>query len=140
MSLKFPDSDIDFEVTPAFFLGDFDIFDREESLGEYLNNFDPNDKNQLQFLLDEKFFRGARLLKFTEPHKYKLMKTLEESLSDSDFDFDAVLNGEDEYFCLPGSWNIKNPRDFFNLIYDEMFTRWGENLIIQGYDILIPER
>ncbi len=41
MKLKWPNSDIDFDVHLRFFLGCFDIYDREETLGEYLNQFNP---------------------------------------------------------------------------------------------------
>jgi len=62
MDLKFPQSDIDFIITPAYFLGDFDVYDREESLGEYLSKFNPNNFEDLSLILEEKFFNGGRVL------------------------------------------------------------------------------
>ncbi|SHF78774.1 hypothetical protein SAMN02745781_03156 [Vibrio gazogenes DSM 21264] len=140
MSLKFPDSDIEFVVTPAYFLGDFDVYDREETLGEYLSQFDPNDFDQLSYLLDEKFFNGGRLSKFSLEHKYELLKMLAQALSDSSYDFDSVIYERDDYFCLPYSWVINNPRLFFEIIYLKMYKHWGSDLITNGFDVIKPKK
>ena len=139
MSLKFPDSDVDFVVTPAYFLGDFDVYDREETLGEYLSNFDPNDTEQLCKLLEEKFFNGGRLLKFSLGHKYELMRVLGIALADTDYDFETIIHHQDDYFCLPWSGEIKSPRSFFETIYLKMYEHWGRELIADGFDLAKPE-
>jgi len=138
MSLKFPDSDVEFVVTPAYFLGDFDVYDREETLGEYLSNFDPNDDDQLCTVLEEKFFNGGRLLKFSLGHKNELLRVLTLALADADYDFSATIHDENDYFCLPWSWGIKNPRRFFEAIYIRMYERWGADLIANGFEVVKP--
>ncbi len=140
MCLKFPDSDVDFVVTPAYFLGDFDVYDREETLGEYLSNFNPNDTEQLCTVLEEKFFNGGRLRKFSLGHKYELLRVLARALSDAEYDFAAVIDGLDDYFCLPWSWEIKYPRRFFETIYLKMYEHWGEELIADGFELSKPEQ
>jgi hypothetical protein len=46
MTLKIPGTNFDFIVSPAYFLAEFDIYDREEDLGEELNRFDPNNSSK----------------------------------------------------------------------------------------------
>ncbi|MEJ7582187.1 hypothetical protein WKI22_16910 [Acinetobacter baumannii] len=69
MNLKHLDTDIDFVVTPAAFLGIFDVYDREEILGAYLDQFDPNSPKELDDLLEKYFFNNSRDLRFTVDHK-----------------------------------------------------------------------
>jgi hypothetical protein len=73
MLLKYPNSNVDFVVTPAYFLGDFDVYDREETLGARLEKFDPNNDEQLQVVLEQYFFRGARATGLTAEHKAELV-------------------------------------------------------------------
>ncbi len=48
MTLKIPGTNFDFIVSPAYFLAEFDVYDREEDLGEELNRFDPNNSSDLK--------------------------------------------------------------------------------------------
>ena len=52
MTLLYPDSDIPFHPNPGWFLGAFNCYDREETLGETLNRYDPLDPVQLQALYE----------------------------------------------------------------------------------------
>lgn len=56
MRLKHVNSSADFIVGPEDFLNCFDDYDREETLGEELNQFDPNKSGQLKTLFDRYFF------------------------------------------------------------------------------------
>ena len=56
MTLLYPDSDIPFHPNPGWFLGAFNCYDREETLGETLNRYDPLDPAQLQALYDAYVF------------------------------------------------------------------------------------
>ena len=56
MSLKHINSSADFIVDPRDFLNCFDVYDREETLGEELNQFDPNEQVQLEDLFERYFF------------------------------------------------------------------------------------
>lgn len=140
MNLKFPDTNIDFIVTPAYFLGDFDIYDREESLGEYLNQFNPNDRNQLAFLLKEKFFNGGRVSRLTMQHKAELMKMLAQSLEDENYNFQKFVAHDrepDDYFTLPWDWEFYRPRFFFEEVYKLAIELWGADLKQIG--VMLPE-
>jgi len=131
MKLKHPSSNVEFNVTPAYFLGDFDIYDREEELGAQLNAFDPNDEDALDILMDEYFFRGGRVAKLQSGHKAELLRMLSEALADKQFDFAALLRRQDELgsvFALPASWLIRDPRDFFGKIYRLAVDRWKGEL------------
>ena len=101
--------------------------------------FDPNDTEQLCKLLEEKFFNGGRLLKFSLGHKYELMRVLGIALADTDYDFETIIHHQDDYFCLPWSWEIKSPRSFFETIYLKMYEHWGRELIADGFDLAKPE-
>jgi hypothetical protein len=135
LKLKYPESNVDFDVTPSYFIGDFDIYDREDSLGEYLNKFDPNDKKQLQALLIERFFKGPRVAKLTVEHKAELMKVLIESLKSDDFDFDSILTQDREpgdYFELPWDWDFERPRYYFEEVYRLAIEFWGNEILESG--------
>lgn len=129
MVLKYPNSNIDFLVTPAYFLGDFDIFDREETLGERLEVIDPNNKEQLRMAMEEHFFKGGRVKGLTGDHKAELLRVLSSALDSENFDFDALVTHEreaDDNFTLPYSWDIHNSRKFFENIYELAMEFWAE--------------
>lgn len=137
MSLKYPHSDIDFLVTPAYFLGGFDVHDREESLGERLNGFDPNQPEQLRAVMEEYFFSRRRAKDLTGKHKAELVRHLELALSDGDFDFDALVNHERidpaDCFSLPFAWSIHRPDEFFRNILGFALEFWRDDLAAAGY-------
>ena len=132
--LKFPDSDVNFVVGPAYFLGDFDVYDREDTLGRRLSAFDPNDAEHLQSVFDEFFFKGARVASLSAEHKAELLRVLAEALKEDHFNFGALIHGEglDGYFVLPESWNIESPRSFFLEIYGLAAQRWNQDLASIG--------
>jgi len=136
MALKYPDSDVDFNVTPAYFLGDFDIYDREESLGEYLNKYDPNDPEQLHKVLLEIFFEGGRVSKLTVEHKEVLLKSLSSALKDENYNFQELVSHENDFddcFNLPHEWDFSRPRFFFEEVYRMAVNLWGNELRDNGF-------
>jgi hypothetical protein len=127
MKLKYPYSNIDFVASPAYFIGCFDIYDREETLGEYLNQFNPNDKNQLEQILNEFIFNVPASAGLLIEHKAELIRSLEDALAENNFDFDSILvpdKDTDDRFTLPGSWSIEYPRVFFENIYCLAKKNW----------------
>lgn len=44
MKLYYPDTNFEFDPSLSYFIGDLDIYDREETLGVYLDRFDPNNR------------------------------------------------------------------------------------------------
>lgn len=138
MNLKHLDSDIDFVVTPAAFLGIFDVYDREETWGAYLDQFDPNNPKELNDLLEKYFFNNKRILRFTVDHKIEMIKVLINALNDKKFNFGALLvNDEDPYdtFSLPSTWEFTRPRFYFEEVYKLAYKYWGNDLKEAGFNI-----
>ena len=128
--MSYLNSTVEFDVTPAIFLGGFDIYDREEDLGELLNEFNPNDPSDLQKLFDEHFFKNRHpSLEFTIEHKKIITKSLENTLMEKDHDFASYLESrDDDCFYLPTQWEINNPKHFFIQAYIGIIRNWGEEL------------
>ncbi|WLG93725.1 hypothetical protein [Pseudomonas sp. FP198] len=114
--------------TPAYFLGCFDIYDREETLGEELAKFDPNNPTDREILILN--YSLSKRWKITHRQKFALYKSLEEALQDGSYDFQALLeHGCQEYSSLPCGWDtMNNPRAFFEDIYRLATTLWADDL------------
>lgn len=112
--------------TPSYFLGRFDIYDREETQGEELEGFDPNDPTD----------REALILKYCLPRKrsyrqrFLLYKCLEEALQDRSYDFQSLLKYDPEaYSSFPDGWDeMKNTRAFFEDIFRLATVVWEDDL------------
>lgn len=140
MILKYPDSDFEFNPSLDDLVWRFGIYNSEDTLGEYLSRFDPNDPEQLCTLLDERFFKFITKPDYLSEHHYVLMEMLKVALCDKEYDFAPFLNNnDDEYFYLPWTWDIKSPRRFFEIAYQQMYKNWAEQLIAEGYEVTKPE-
>lgn len=112
--------------TPSYFLGCFDIYDREETLGEELEGFDPNDPTD----------REELILKYCLPRKrsyrqrFLLYKCLEKALQDKNYDFQSLLKYDPEaYSSFPDGWDeMKNTRAFFEDIFRLATVEWKDDL------------
>lgn len=112
--------------TPSYFLGCFDIYDREETLGEELERFDPNDPTD----------REELILKYCLPRKrsyrqrFLLYKCLEEALQDKNYDFQSLLKYDPEaYSSFPDGWDeMKDTRAFFEDIFRLVIVEWKDDL------------
>jgi hypothetical protein len=137
MTLKFPQSNIPFEPNPRYFIGGFDVYDREESLGAQLNGFDPNDAAQAQYLLDKYIFpRFTSVRGYTAEHRKALADALLSVLSDRDYCFDALLeDNHNECFYLPSDWKIRDPREFFLQVYQAVVRHWHIELESVGVEL-----
>ncbi|UTZ24201.1 hypothetical protein [Vibrio campbellii] len=140
MNLKYPDSDFKFEPGPDDLIFRFDIYDREDTLGEYLSSFDPNDPEQLCTLLEERFFEFITKPDYSSEHQWVLMEMLKDALNDKDYDFSPFLcNNDDECFYLPWTWDIRSPRRFFEIAYQQMYKNWAGQLVEEGFEVTKPE-
>lgn len=93
MTLLYPDSDIPFHPNPGWFLGAFNCYDREETLGETLNRYDPLDPAQLQGLYDAYVFdEFGEQSGFTSAHRAAMATNLIAALSETKHDFAAYLD------------------------------------------------
>jgi hypothetical protein len=88
--------------TPSYFLGCFDIYDREETLGEELEKFNPNNPSDREELILKYCLVGNR----TYRHRFLLYKCLEVALRDE----------------------MENTRAFFEDIYRLATIEWKEDL------------
>ncbi|NVJ59380.1 MAG: hypothetical protein HWE27_03270 [Gammaproteobacteria bacterium] len=141
MTLKIPGTNFDFIVSPAYFLAEFDVFDREEDLGEELNKYDPNNPADLKALFNKYMFSGKIVERYSIKHKEALAKKLEETLSNTEFDFveliESMLEAEDG-FSLPSKWVIENPRLFFLEAYKAIYNTWGNDINNSGGKLKEP--
>jgi len=125
MKLKYPESEVDFDVSPAYFIGGFDVYDREETLEVHLNTFDPNNEDEFKKIFEECFFNTRKIDALTVDHKVELVRVLKSALDKSDYDFNKILlDDHDECFYIPSEWNIVDPRCFFENIYSLINKRW----------------
>ncbi|GID03981.1 hypothetical protein [Pseudomonas sp. 008] len=121
-----PDTQQPYIPTPSYFLGCFDIYDREETLGEELERFDPNDPTD----------REELILKYCLPRKrsyrqrFLLYKCLEEALQDKNYDFQSLLKYDPEaYSSFPDGWDeMKDTRAFFEDIFRLATVEWKDDL------------
>ena len=137
MKLKYPGTNIDFDVTPEIFSGAFDIYDREEDLGEELNKFNPNDPSDLEALFDKYFFNiRHESIAFELEHKIHIEKMLKDALLKCE-DMGFYLHSEDDdYFYLPSEWLVENPTMFFAQAYRGIIKNWGAELEHSGKTLL----
>ncbi|MEO6676972.1 MAG: hypothetical protein ABIO21_06305 [Pseudomonas sp.] len=114
--------------TPSYFLGCFDIYDREETLGEELERFDPNNPVDREVLIREYCF--DRRWKPPYRQKYLMVKCLEKALQDEGYDFQALLKYDPEaYSSFPCGWDeMENARGFFEDILKWALIEWREDL------------
>lgn len=135
MPLFHPRSEIPFAPSPRYILGPFDVYDREETRGRLLDQYDPNDARQLEQLLDLYFFTVyTEAHGYTLEHRSALTASVQRALADPKFDFASLLEVADDsdYFFLPSSWTFNNPRQFFVLAYTLLLKRWGEEFRQHG--------
>lgn len=129
MKLYYPDTNFEFDPSLSYFIGDLDIYDREETLGVYLDRFDPNNRGDVCNLLKEMFFHGPSASGLSISHKEFLVELLINALRDPGFDFCKPFETDDgngDTFTLPFSWEIKKPRMFFEEAYRIALSEWHD--------------
>lgn len=94
-----PESGSTYIPTPSYFLGCFDIYDREETLGVELERFDPNPVDRERLILTY-----CLPIKRSYRQRYSLYKCIELSLEDPNYDFQALLENDPEAL-----WVVLNP-------------------------------
>ncbi|MDN5505950.1 MAG: hypothetical protein L0H10_19340 [Comamonas sp.] len=138
--LKCPGSDIEFHAEPSLLLAPFDIYDREESLGQELAAYDPNDPQQLLLLLDRYFFPCCEQASWSTAHKVMLTRSLQAALQSLQYDFAAPLeDSHDDCFYLPATWQIQAPRQFFLNAYSILLKRWVAEFATAGFSPMPAE-
>ncbi|WP_448106089.1 hypothetical protein [Pseudomonas azerbaijanoccidentalis] len=110
----------------SYFLGCFDIYDREETLGGELEKYDPNDPADRETLI----LKYCLPRKRTYRQRFLLYKCLEEALQDDNYDFQSLLKYDPEaYSSFPDGWDeMENTRVFFEDIYRLAIVVWKDDL------------
>ena len=121
-----PGTEQPYVPTPSYFLGCFDIYDREETLGEELEQFDPNNPADREELI----LKYCLTRKRSYRHRFLLYKCLEEALQDAAYDFKSLLAYDPEaYSSFPCGWDeMDNTRAFFEDIFRLATLEWKDDL------------
>lgn len=120
-----------FNVTLYYFLAPFDVLERADEWNVELNKVDINDDDQLSKLVSTWLLKGRLVEDFTKLHKWEVVWSLIDALSDSKFDFDSVFSPSSldrEWIALPTAWRIKDSRHFFWVIYQAHYEAWHAEL------------
>lgn len=122
-----------FIFSPANFLVAFDVYDREETLGEELNRYNPNKLEDLKELFDQYYFSTSSDL--STEFKIQEFQALTIALKDSEYDFSSLIPSGSNWgsIDLPSKWKIESPRQFFRNIYDIVRVHWEKDFLISGY-------
>ncbi|RMT60845.1 hypothetical protein ALP29_02006 [Pseudomonas syringae pv. avii] len=119
---------IPFDASLRYFVGIFDIYDREESKGEELHAYNPNNQKDREALILRYCLDPYN--EFSHRHKYKLMENLAFALNTENFDFSSFFEDDpDEYSTM--AWDeteIADPRGFFADIYRLANEVWKDDL------------
>lgn len=126
--LKSPFADKPFEPTLSYILAALSIYDREETKGEKLWKYNPNNINDREKII--KLFILKDLMYLSYRHRYVLISILKDALSTPNFDFSKEFESDhDAYITM--AWDeteIENPRGFFMEIYRIANEEWKDEL------------
>ena len=119
---------IPFNSSLYYFVGIFDIYDREETKGVELSCYDPNNKEDRERLIRKYCLDPYD--KLSHRHRYKLIESLSNHLKNENFNFHSFFEDDpDEYSTM--AWDeteIADPRGFFADIYRLANEVWKDDL------------
>lgn len=126
--LMHPYLDVLYAPQLKHFLGGFDIYDREESLGVELSEYDPECHSDRADLIYR--FVAGRFAGLSYRHKFVLLSVLEKALDGEASKFFEVFKHDPfSHTLLPYGWNeLKDPRGFFEHVYLILCEIWGDEL------------
>jgi hypothetical protein len=128
MMLRDPFMDRNFEPDLMWFIGVFDVYDREETRGEELEVFNPNNQVERETLIVR---YSLKLGCLSYRHKFVLFEFLAEKIRDRSYDFEILFNIDDVY---DSSWPraewyaLTDPRGFFEDVYRLAREEWKDDL------------
>ena len=111
-------------------MGGIEIYDREESLGEEIRKYNPNNPVEREVVIRKYIVPSEPWLSYR--HKFVFLKVLEDALKDPDYDFASEFAADydsDDYTCV--AWDeteIENPRLFFEDIYRILSEVWCDDI------------
>ncbi|MFC6337893.1 hypothetical protein GIR22_19635 [Pseudomonas sp. CCM 7891] len=125
--LKSPFVDAPYIPKISYILGALSIYDLEDTVGEELRKYDPNDA-----IAREKLIRNfvlKDLMCLSCKHRFLLMLELKSALATPGFDFSKEFESDyDEYITM--AWDeaeIDDPRGFFEDIYRLANEEWKDD-------------
>ena len=126
--LRSPWVDVPYEPTLYHFLGPFDVYDREHTLGVELDTWDMNDPVRRAALIRRDITSQYKELSYR--HRHALVAVLAQALQDPAYDFQAILAHDPEStYALPARWDeMADPRAFFADIYRLVQQDWHDDL------------
>ncbi|WP_166224978.1 hypothetical protein [Pseudomonas atagonensis] len=128
--LMHPYLDIPYDPKLKHFLGGFDIYDREETLGAELAEYDPECPLDRERLISR--FVVTRFAGLSHRHKFVLLSVLSEALAGDESVFFTVLKHDPlSRSLLPIGWGeMQDPKIFFRDIYIKLSEVWEEELYV----------
>lgn len=127
--LRCPFVDEEFDAGLMWFIGRFNVYDREETLGVELEVYDPNNKFDRAELI-KKYALDLGCLSYR--HKLVLVESLAEKLRDQNYDFQSLFEiDEGEASSWPrGEWyELESPREFLQHVYTLAQEVWKRDLL-----------
>ncbi|MDY7066293.1 hypothetical protein PsexTeo8_27510 [Pseudomonas extremaustralis] len=126
--LKSPFCDRPLTPTISYILVALLIYDLEETKGEALWKYDPNDIDEREIII--KNFILKELMYLSYRHRFVLISILQDALNTPDFDFVKEFESNyGEYITI--AWDeteINDPRGFFADIYRLANEVWKDDL------------
>ncbi len=119
----------EFYPSLMWFIGVFDIYDREETLGAELGIYNPNLEDDRAVLIKQ---YSLNLGYLNYRHKLVLVEFLAAKLADNSYDFQDLFKiDEDEAASWPrGEWyELESPRDFLQHVYTLAQEVWRDDLL-----------
>lgn len=126
--LKDPFLNEPFEPRLMWFIGVFDVYDREETRGVELEEYNPNDSSDREVLI-RKYCLNLPYL--SHRHKLVLLENVKVKLEDPTYDFQLLFEIDPcEASSWPrGEWDcLEDPRGFFQDIYRLAMEVWEQDL------------
>lgn len=132
--LMHPYLDVPYNPQLKHFLGGFDIYDREETLGSELAEYDPECPSDREVLISK--FVVKRFSGLTCRHKFFLFSVLGEALDGEICDLAKAFKHDPfSHSLLPFGWNeMKDPKSFFEHIYSVLSEVWTDDLYLASQE------
>ncbi|WP_183031562.1 hypothetical protein [Cupriavidus sp. UME77] len=129
--LKAPFTELPYTPTVASILAGLDVEYKDEAFKTELIKLDPSKKEDRQKIINDYIIADQSYLPYR--HRFVLIKTLEEALSDNNYDFDSLFEYDyDSNNPTSSPWEtskIKTPRSFFEDIFRTANEIWKDDLL-----------
>ncbi|AZF37961.1 hypothetical protein C4J88_3182 [Pseudomonas sp. R4-39-08] len=126
--LKSPFGNMPFTPTISYILAALSIYDLEDTKGEALWRYNPNDTKEREIIIKDFILKD--LMYLTYKHRFILITMLQAALKKPEFDFAKEFESDyDEYITM--AWDeteIADPRGFFADIYRLANEVWKDDL------------